>query len=103
MKLRKITAWTVYSADSDTQSSEKGVYQERSLAEAKSRGSGWYGSNGEVREKTDVWQDLETGELYQVKCLGHFTDLEEARRKRMAESIKSKLTEEEIKFLNVKL
>lgn len=74
LKLKPVEAYTVYSADSERTSSEKGVYSDYNIASAISIGRGWYGSNGVVQNKKDVYED-ENGELYIVNHIGKFTDV----------------------------
>lgn len=100
LKLKPVKAYTVYSSDDEMRSSEKGVYKDYNIASTKAKGSGWYGSNGEVRDKKDVYED-EAGELYQVKKLGKFTDVAEKYKEDTIASIKSKLTKEDLELLGV--
>lgn len=99
--LNKVTAYTVYSADDEMRSSNKGVYKDFNLASVKAVGSGWFGSNGEVRELQDVYQEQEGPNLYQVVRMGKYLDVEDEYKKRLVMSIKSKLTPEELALLDL--
>jgi len=101
LKLKLVKAYTVYSSDDERHSSNKGVYQDYNIASTKAVGSGWYGSNGEVKDLNDVYED-ESGELYTVKHIGKFTDVAEKFKEDTLASIKSKLTKEELELLGVK-
>ena len=101
LNLKKVKAYTVYSSDSEIQSSEKGIYADYDIASKKSTKSGWYGSNGEVREKDNIYED-ENGELYSVKYIGKFTDVEQKHKDKAMASIKNKLTKEELELLGIK-
>lgn len=95
--LYPIDAYTIYSADNEYTSSEKGLYSSYEVALKKSIGSGWYGSNGEVRKKQNVYQD-EVGTLYTAHKIGEFTDIGNKRKDELYASILSKLTDEELNF-----
>lgn len=98
LKLKREMAYTVYSSDNEVRSSEKGIYKNRDIAYKRSLKSGWYGSNGEVREKT-VYKDA-NGEIYEVKKIGRYTDqFLDFSQEPLINSIKSKLTQEELEFL----
>jgi hypothetical protein len=100
LHLKKTSGYTVNSSDSEYASSDKGLYRNYNYASTKAKGSGWYGADGEVRD-VEVWQD-QNGELYSVKHVGKFQDDEEEFRKNVMNSIKSKLTQEELKILGIK-
>jgi hypothetical protein len=101
LSLTKVSAYTVNSADSETTSSDKGLYSDLNIATVKAKGAGWYGSNGEARGLLDIWQD-EYGDLYQVTPLGKFTDVAEKYKEDLVNSIKSKLTPEELVLVGIK-
>lgn len=98
LNLKMVEAYTVHSQDDERRSSDKGIYTTWESANKKTKGSGWWGSDGRVIEKI-VYVDSE-GEVYEVKKLGKFTDLSEEYNLKMSEAIKSKLSKEEIEFLN---
>lgn len=100
LKLKPVTAYTVYSSDNDRQSSEKGIYKDSSIAAIKAVGSGWYGSDGEVRDKKNVYED-ENGKLYIVNYFGEFNDVAEQYRIDTIASIKTKLTQAELNLLGI--
>lgn len=102
LKLKKKTAYTVYSSDNEIKSSEKGLYKDHDVASKKAVGSGWYGSNGVVMT-IDVWE-AEDGKLYTVNPAGDdgkFTDESEQYKKDIRASIKAKLTPEELSILGI--
>ena len=101
LELTKVDkAYTINSADNEYSSSNKGVYKDYNIASTKAKGSGWYGSNGTVEDVTDLYQDV-NGVLYKIKLIGKFTDEEEKYRTDTINSIKSKLTKEELELLNI--
>ena len=66
-------------------------------------GLGWYGADDGYIE--DVWfLQFPNGNIleYNPEDKYHFVDLERDAKKEMEESIKSKLSEKEIEFLNLK-
>lgn len=95
--LTPVKAFAVYASDDDKSGSIKGYYSTRIIAEIKTKGAGWYGSNGEVLEKT-LYSDGTN--IYEVKNLGMFGDVAEKFKEDMTASIKSKLTQAEWDFLN---
>lgn len=99
LTIKKINAYTVHSSDDERTSSDKGVYRSSSIAAVKARKSGWYGSDGTVKN-IEVWED-ENGNLYKVKAIGKFTDEAEKYRADLIASIKAKLTIEELALLNL--
>lgn len=101
LKLKPITAYTVNSADDERRSSDKGIYRNYSIASQKAQKSGWYGSDGTVETLKDIYED-EFGDVYRVTKIGKSTDDLEAYTKSMSETIKSKLTPEELEFLKIK-
>lgn len=100
LKLIPIIAYTINSADDEYKSSDKGVYKDYAIASTKAPKSGWYDSDGDVRKKENIYQD-DAGELYEVKHIGQFTDVSEKYREDTIASIKSKLTEQELKLLGI--
>lgn len=100
LNLKKVSAYAVYSSDDERSGSIKGYYKDYNAASVKAKGSGWYGSDGEVKT-VNVWMD-EEGKIYDVKPLGKYTDDAEKYRQETMESIKSKLTKEELELLGVK-
>ena len=101
LKLKPITAYTINSADDERGSSDKGIYRNWEIANAKAPKSGWYGSNGTVETLKNIYED-EDGDVYRVVKFGKSTDDLEAYTKSMSETIKSKLTPEELEFLKIK-
>jgi hypothetical protein len=99
LELFELQAYTVYSADTERTSSCKGLYKTYGDAELASRGSGFYGSDGEVRQIT-VWEDT-SGKLYEVKELGDFTLDGKAKKEALLNSIREKLTDEEMALLDI--
>lgn len=99
--LTKVVAYTIHSQDDERTSSNKGVYKDSSIASAKAHKSGWYGTDGDVRQIDDIFQD-ENGELYNVKYIGQYTDVSEKIKEDTIASIKSKLTDAELKLLGIK-
>lgn len=99
LTLKKIDAYTVNSSDDEMRSSDKGVYRNSSVAAVRAVKSGWYGSDGTVKN-IEVWED-ENGDLYTLKKLGKFTDEAEKYKENLMTSIKSKLTNEEMILLGL--
>ena len=100
LNLVKKKAWAIKSSDSEASSSIKGYYKDSSLAHIESKGCGWYGSDGEVICVT-VYED-EQGKVYSVEDLGKYRDDDEVIKEKTLNSIKEKLTTEELAFLGVK-
>lgn len=98
LKLEKLTAFAVNSSDDEWKSSIKGYYRQRSVAEVKAVGSGWYGSNGQV-VPVDVYTDGKI--LYRVEIIGMFTDEAAGFHNNLVNSIKSKLTKAELELLGI--
>lgn len=101
LELTPIDAYTVNSADDEYRSSDKGIYRSLAIAEQFSKGSGWYGSDGTVESKENVFVDP-NGILYEVKLIGYFTDEAQQMKKDLMESIKSKLSPEEFEMIHFK-
>lgn len=101
LKLKPITAYTINSADDERKSSDKGIYRNYSIASQKAPKSGWYGSDGTVETLNGIYED-ENGDVYRVTKFGKSTDDLEVYTKSMSETIKSKLTPEELEFLKIK-
>jgi hypothetical protein len=77
-----------------------GIYQEAHVAEKNKIGVGWYGGNGTVKQQ-EVWQDETTNQIYVLEKLGkgYFNDDEVGQKHAKLAEIKSKLSNEDIKFL----
>lgn len=100
LKLKQVKAFTIYSSDSERSASEKGLYKDYGVASIRAKGHGWCGADGEVKEKKDIYQD-ESGELYRVHKVGNFIDVEEEYKEKIIQSIKAKLTKEELEMLGL--
>ena len=100
LTLRPIKAYTVLSSDNERSSSKKGIYSSFATASASAKASGWYGSDGTVLD-VEAYIDS-NGEVYTLNKLGKFTDAIEDFKKTTLDSIKSKLTKEELEFLKLK-
>jgi hypothetical protein len=100
LNLVKKKAWAINSSDSEVSSSIKGYYKDSSLAHIESNGCGWFGSDGEVICVT-VYED-EEGKVYSVEDLGKYRDDEEVVKEKIINSIKEKLTTDELVFLGIK-
>ena len=98
MNLKKVKAYTIYSQDDEKSSSCKGLFKAYEAAAYKAPGSGWFGSNGEVIELDDVYEDS-TGELFRIERLGQFDDVSEQFKQDVISSIKSKVTKEEFSII----
>ncbi len=100
-KLKPVQAFTLSSDDNEYSSSIKGVFKDYNIAVVKAKGSGWYGSDGEVREAFDIFED-ENGNLYRVTQVGDFVDINEKYKEDTIASIKTKLSKEELTLLGIK-
>ncbi len=98
-RLTEQKAYTVYASVDEWSSTEQGIYSTYGAANIKASKAGWYGSDGEVRDKT-VWSDP-NGELYELKPIGRFIDVTELEKEKLLSEIKQKLTQAEQKFLNI--
>lgn len=94
--LTETTAYTVRAAINEWQSNTKGIYSAYSAAQIDCKEAGWYGSDGKVETMINIYTDGE--KLYEVKCIGEFTDKAAESKKEMLEKIKAKLTPEEWDF-----
>jgi hypothetical protein len=101
LELTKIQAYSVMSEDSERSSSLKGLYTHASNAGHKKKAAGWFGQDGTI-QTLDVFIDKDN-RAYEVRYMGtgYFDDDTIGQSKLTMEIIKSKLTEEEIKFLNL--
>ena len=99
LTLTPINAYTINSSDNEWASSDKGIYQDYNIACIKSKKCGWYGSDGNVKA-IEVWKD-ENNNLYKLIPLGKFLDVEEEYKNKLIQQIKNKLTEEELKLLDL--
>jgi len=103
MEAKSVKGYYIHAAIDEMRSGRvKGPFFDRNIALMECDGAGWYGSPGELQE---AWF-LEFGEGRIAEYDPHkplkFVDLERNAEKEMTEKIKSKLTKEEIEFLNLK-
>lgn len=98
--VRKSAYATWASQDERGPATMHGIYQTHSAAIEKSKGIGWYGGNGEVRNQ-EVWVDEITGLVYLAnKCGdGLFDDDPDAGKTRRLANIRSKIGDDDLKFL----
>lgn len=99
--LKRVDVYTILSPDNEMTSSEKGYYLSYDIANEKSKGSGWYGSNGEVLTKVNIYMNSD-GELFQVTPLGYPSD-SLVKDEHMMDKISEKLTKEELEFITSKI
>ena len=101
LNLIKVKAFTIRATVDEWGSENKGMYLDKKTAQAKSFGIGWYGSNGEVIELDNIYEDSE-GILYTVECFGKPTEVEADFVKKTRQSIFSKLSADELEYLGLK-
>ena len=99
LTLKRQDAYTVYASIDDMRNANKGVYSDYSSANAASIKAGAWGEDGSVKNLT-VWADGE-GNIYELKPLGKYTDIEANQREKILSEIKGKLSASEQKFLNL--
>jgi transcriptional regulator with XRE-family HTH domain len=97
LHLKQIQSYAVVASTDERSSGIFGYYSDYNAASINTKGVGWYGSDGNVEAKT-VYYDGE--QIYEVKPLGKFKDIDENEKKAMIDRIKSKLTPEEWEFYN---
>lgn len=97
LALTKVTAYAVYMPrDRNDEPHVEGYYFSPELAKINAKGVGHWGNDGSV---TELQLYIDGSNLYEVKLLGKFKDVDEVSKKQMVEKIRSKLTEDEWKFL----
>lgn len=96
--LEKVIAYSLTIPVSETEDKAVGIYNNREIALETGKKAGWYGRDGTVTKLENIFID-DDGKIYQIKELGWFTELQEAREKQMLESIISKLTPDELEFV----
>ena len=102
IQCKRITGWYVYASMSEKTSGRvKGPFLSYSIAEDECKGAGWYGSHGETKQAEFLMDPDGILYEYDPKKPLKFVDLERDAKKEMIEKIKSKLSEKEIKFLNI--
>tara|TARA_R110001592_G_scaffold268269_3_gene534544 strand:- start:50312 stop:50620 length:309 start_codon:yes stop_codon:yes gene_type:complete len=99
LKLTKVVAWAVSSSDDERSSSIKGYYKDYNIASVDSKGSGWFGSDGDVVQ-AEIYED-EEGNIYTLKSVGKYKDVDRKYREEAMKKIKDKLTPEELKLLGL--
>lgn len=103
MEVQSVKGYYIVAATSERTSGRvKGPFSKREIAIMECDGAGWYGANGKIEE---VWFiQFGNGRLaeYDPQEPLVFVDLKRDAEKEMKEKIKSKLSEEEIEFLNLK-
>lgn len=93
--LKETTAYVVVASVDERQSGIKGYYSSMTAASVNTKGVGWYGSDGEVEQRT-VYTDGE--QIFKVEPLGKFKDIDDEDRAEMLNRIKAKLTPDEWDF-----
>jgi hypothetical protein len=99
LKLKKVRAYKVVISTDERNSEVKGYYKDFNIASIDARKAGWYDSDGKVTT-VEIFED-ESGNIYSTESLGKYKDLEKKYHDEILQKIKSKLTPEEIKFLNL--
>lgn len=99
LNLTKVSAWAVEASLDERRSGIKGYYKDRNIASVDAKGAGWYGSDGEAIP-VDLYED-EQGNIYTLKCEGAYKDVDRKYKEEAMESIKAKLTTEELKLLGI--
>lgn len=99
MKLIKVTAFKVVASIDERQSGIKGYYKDKRIATQDAKGAGFYGSNGTVTA-VNLWTD--GTDIFELNNLGKYTDEDAEYRAKAIDSIKSKLTPEELQLLGIK-
>lgn len=94
--MKKVTIYYLHDyGDIGMQTVITGPYADYAIAKEKSIKSGWYGGDKVIKEE-EAYQDVD-GKLY--KKLGLPLELKEEKKKKLKNSITSKLTPEEIEFI----
>ena len=99
LKLKKVSAYEVIVSTDERSSKTLGYYKDSNIASIDSKKAGWYDLDGEV-SSVELYED-ENGDIYDVESLGKYKDVEKEYREEILAKIRSKLTTEELKFLNL--
>lgn len=99
LNLTQKSAYALRVSTDEHSSKISGYYKDSNMADIDAKGAGWYGSDGCVESAT-VYED-ENGEIYQVKHLGKYKDVDREYREETMEKIRSKLTDAERKVLGI--
>jgi len=100
LNLKKAKAYTVYSCNYERETTSEGLYKDADVAYEKAKQCTWYRSNAQVIELYNIYEDAK-GDLYEVKHIGKYTDVEEQRKNELISAIKSKLSKEELELLKL--
>jgi hypothetical protein len=98
LHIEKVECFSVQASVDEYRTTNTGFYSNRTKAYEKSIGAGWYGSDGSVFDRDNVYADT-NGNLFLVEPVGKFTDLEEEAKNAITKSIMSKLSPEEVEFV----
>ena len=103
MEVKSIKGYYVWaSTDERSAGRVKGPFSDYNIASIECEKAGWYDSAGKVKE---AWfMQMEDGRLFEYDPSQNlkFVDIEREYKKEMEDKIKSKLTKEELEFLNLK-
>lgn len=99
LNLTKVSAWAVKASIDERRSAIKGYYKDGNIAAVDAKGAGWYGSDGDAIQ-VELYED-EQGNIYTLKCEGVYIDVGRKYKEEAMESIKAKLTPEELKLLGI--
>ena len=102
LELTKITGY-ILMADNDSGTSYqiKGYYKNENIALVDAKGAGSWGGDGKV-EKVELYTDGENIYTLQLAGVGKFVDIERDYKDKTINTIKSKLTKEELELLGIK-
>lgn len=100
LALIKTEAYIVWGSNNDKGGDQfvHGVYGDNSTALLASKKISYFGSDGWVTKATNVYNDVNDN-LFELKPIGKFTDVEIEYNKRMKERILAKLTKDELAFI----
>jgi len=104
MELKSVKGYYVWASIDDRNNGRrvKGPFSDYNIASIECEKAGWYDSAGTVH---GAWfMQMEDGRLFEYDPSQNlkFVDIEREYKKEMEDRIKSKLTKEELEFLNLK-
>lgn len=94
--LTKVSVYGVEASTDEFRSEIVAHYNSIGVAELKTKGVGWWGADGKVRS---MILHTDGKQLYEVRPLGNFSDVEKKEREEMIANLKSKLSPAELEFI----
>lgn len=101
LSLTKVEAWAIHALIDDRRTGTKGYYKDPAIAAIDAVGAGINGEDGTV-DPISLYEDTD-GDIYYVEQAGNgkYKDVQRANKKVVIDSIKTKLTQEELDVLGL--